>query len=84
MQGPDLGRVKEHWEQFTGTALSEEDLARYGKQWRRDRLSVLQNGLSDDRRKDLEHLVAEVGPAADLTEARTKWGHLRRWMCGRR
>jgi hypothetical protein len=72
--GPDLARVKERWEQFIGAVVSREDLAKYGKQWRRDRLHALLDGLSGDWSKRLEELVAELGPAADITEPTTKIG----------
>jgi hypothetical protein len=72
--GPDLAVVKERWEQFTGVVVSEDELAKYGKQWRRDRLNVLREGLTDDAQVRLEKFVAELGPAADLTEPTTKMG----------
>jgi hypothetical protein len=72
--GPDLRRVKERWEGFTGQVVSDEELTKYAKQWRRDRLAVVREGLPEEWRMRFEKFVEELGPAQDITEASVKTG----------
>ena len=68
--GPDLKAFRRRWEEFTGQPVTEEDAIKYGKRWRRDRLVVLNDGLSEDWKQQYENLIAELGPPEDITEAR--------------
>jgi hypothetical protein len=68
--GPDLKAFRHRWEDFTGQPVTEEDAVKYGKRWRRDRLAVLNDGLSDEWKQQYENLVVELGPPEDITEAR--------------
>ena len=68
--GPDLEAFRRRWEEFTGQPVTEENAAKYGGRWRRDRLAVLNDGLSEEWKREYETLVAELGPPEDLTEAR--------------
>ena len=68
--GPDLDAFRRRWQEFTGQPVTEEDAIKHGKRWRRDRLAVLKAGLSEEWKQQYETLVAELGPAEDITEAR--------------
>jgi hypothetical protein len=68
--GPDLDAYRRRWEEFTGEPVSEGNAILYGKRWRRDRLAVVNDGLSEEWKQQYETLVAELGPPDDITEAR--------------
>ena len=68
--GPDLEAYRRRWKDFTGQSITEQDAAGYGDRWRRDRLAVLHDGLSEEWRKRYEALVSELGPAEDIGGAR--------------
>ena len=68
--GPNLEAYAQRWQEFTGQQVTEKDAVAYGKRWRRDRLAVLRDGLSEETKRHYEALVAELGPPDDITEGR--------------
>lgn len=73
--GPNLEAYARGWQEFTGQPVTEKDATEYAKRWRRDRLAVLKDGLSEELTREYETLVTELGPPNELTEGRTVTGH---------
>jgi len=69
-RGPNLEAYARRMQEFTGQPVTEAQAVVYGKAWRRDRLEVLKEGLPEKWKQEYERLVAELGPANDITEAR--------------
>jgi len=59
--GPDLERFKETEEQWSGKRPTDEDAARYGRFWQRDRLAWFKKHLPEEWQRRYEALVAECG-----------------------
>lgn len=72
--GPDLENFKARWGEFTGQTVSDEDAARYGKGWRRDRLAVFRDDLPEAWKVRYEELVTEIGQPDDLMQVRQVTG----------
>lgn len=77
----DAGPLPQHLEnlrrnipQFTGKPVSDEDVERFKKLWRRDWLQRLGDSLPKEKKPELETLVAELGPREhpDLGSYRTE------------
>jgi hypothetical protein len=61
-EGPDLEDGKGSREEVMGQRLTDEDAARHGKRWRRDRLALLGSDLPAEWKERYEELVEELGP----------------------
>lgn len=62
-EGPDLQAYKEGHERWTGNPATPEEVARYQKQWQRDKLAWLEASLPDEWKKRYKDLVKETGEA---------------------
>jgi hypothetical protein len=68
-KGPDIERFKTNWGQFTGQPVSDEDAARFFKEWQRDRLAIFESDLPEEWKQRYAAL-AELGPPENLTALR--------------
>jgi hypothetical protein len=60
-EGPDLEDWKSWREEATAQQLTDEDIARYARVWRRDRLALLGSDLPVEWKERYEVLVEELG-----------------------
>ncbi len=60
-EGPDTARFKEIREEMTGAPVTHEDIEKYVRYWRRDRLAPLLNGLPNGWKDLYAQLTEELG-----------------------
>lgn len=62
-QPEQLENLRRNVPQFTGKPLTDEDVARFSKAWRRDWLQRLGDHLPPEKRSERDALIQELGPS---------------------
>lgn len=63
--GTNLERLKDWHESFVGRPPTEEEIERYGKSWKLERLAPIRDELPDNWRRFYVELVTELGEPRD-------------------
>jgi len=61
--GPDVDRFRELSEKYSGSAPSDDDVARHVARWKIGRLELIAEALPDKARQQYEELLSTYGPA---------------------